>query len=506
MFKTVLAFLPMLSLLFCILILKLEIRRSAALALLIAISIGATSYNMGLMGLGIALGKGMVLSLYVLLIIWSAVFFYHIVDEVRGVEVISQNISLLIGDKFTQFLFLSWIFSCFLQAVAGFGVPGMIIAPILIGLGFSPLLSISAVLIGHSWGICFASMGSPFYILMLITGVSGGSLIHWMAVFAIILIFLSGLAVSYMYGGIPYIGRGLYYTIPGTIFMGLVIFLLIRLDLIAIIGLLTSVAGIVFILALYRFKDKATWPKKLYKNKVSLGEAVFPYIVIIFLSLLFQIIPLEQLTIAFNFPKYITASGRIIQEEVNYGAINLLNHPTTIILSSAIIGIYLYSRKGVWDRKQLKIVVVKTVDKCLVTSLGLTFLMAMSLIMVDSGMMDVLASNIAKLTVDKYPIIAPFIGIIGGFITGSNSNANVIFGNFQESIAYALGVNGAVMCAIQSIGAAIGGSIGPTQILLGASSSGLIGREESIYKKTIPFIFLSGLILGLTNYFILINI
>ena len=64
-----------------------------------------------------------------------------------------------------QLLLLAWVFSAFLQGVAGFGVPIAVVAPLLIGLGFAPAVSVSAVAIGHSWSVTFGDIASSFQAL-----------------------------------------------------------------------------------------------------------------------------------------------------------------------------------------------------------------------------------------------------------------------------------------------------------------------------------------------------
>ena len=72
-----------------------------------------------------------------------------------------------------QLLLLAWAFSSFLQGVAGFGVPIAVVAPLLIGLGFAPVVAVAAVAIGHSWSVTFGDIASSFQALMAATGLPG---------------------------------------------------------------------------------------------------------------------------------------------------------------------------------------------------------------------------------------------------------------------------------------------------------------------------------------------
>ena len=56
-----------------------------------------------------------------------------------------------------------------IQAVAGYGVPVAVCAPLMIAAGFEPLTAAAASLVGHAWAITFGSMASSFYTLTLST-------------------------------------------------------------------------------------------------------------------------------------------------------------------------------------------------------------------------------------------------------------------------------------------------------------------------------------------------
>jgi len=106
--------------------------------------------------------RGILLTLYVLYIIWMALVLYRVVDEAGAITVIGRGITRLTAEPTMQLLLLAWAFSSFLQGVAGFGVPIAVVAPLLIGLGFAPVVAVAAVAIGHSWSVTFGDMASSF--------------------------------------------------------------------------------------------------------------------------------------------------------------------------------------------------------------------------------------------------------------------------------------------------------------------------------------------------------
>ncbi len=497
---------PLIILLFCLLALKMSTGKSGALAVVSAIVIAYLFFGIDANGLTIAMSKGMSLALYVLLIIWAAVFLYQLVYDFKAIDVINKNIILFIKEPFIQFLLLSWLFSSVLQGIAGFGVPVVIVVPILIHLGFDRLSSVAAVLLGHSWSVSFGSMGSSFFTIFLVTNLDQQSIGYAMAIFDFAAMIMMGFSVCYIYGGWEYVKKGFKYIIPTSLVMIVVMFTVIYLNLVSLVGLLTAISGLITMYTLYILREKPEKPKELYKDKLNLGQALAPYISIITLSLLFQIFKLGKYALSFKYPGFVTDLGFQVQAESAYAKIKIFGHPAPIILMSVVIGILIYKKANIWNNEKFKNVVHKTITKCTKTSISLVFLITMALVMMDSGMTNALALNVANLTGGLYPLFAPLFGILGSFITGSNTNSNVIFGKFQMSVATALGVNAFVMAGLQSISGSIGVSLGPTTILMASSASGLNGQESKIYRKVLKPVLLTAAILGIINYILLVVI
>jgi len=102
--------------------------------------------------------------------------------------------------------------------------------------------------------------------------------------------------------------------------------------------------------------------------------------------------------------------------------------------------------------------------------------------MSHAGMIDTLAKGIAGAMGTVFPAAAPWIGALGAFITGSNTNSNVIFASLQAHTAGILGLNTAVILGAQTAGAAVGSAAAPSKIIVGASTTGLSGQEGRILQ------------------------
>ncbi|MFU8771703.1 MAG: L-lactate permease, partial [Anaerolineales bacterium] len=145
--------------------------------------------------------KALFLSLDVLLIIWGAFLLYMVADEAGAIRTIGKSLPHLTADKGMQALVIGWVFASFLQGVGGFGVPVAVIAPILVGLGFTPLMAVIIPSIGHGWGVTFGSLGSSFQALMSATSLPAHVLSPYSALFLSLSGLVTGLMVAHAASG-----------------------------------------------------------------------------------------------------------------------------------------------------------------------------------------------------------------------------------------------------------------------------------------------------------------
>ena len=501
---TVLSVFPIIVLLVCLMVLKLSVPKSGAVSLAAAAAVSLIFFGLPGFGLSVAAGKALSLALFVSLIVWGALLIYHLVDDFKAVDVINRNIVIFIEDKFVQFLLLSWLFSSLLQGMAGFGVPVVITAPILAALGFDKVKSLAAVLLGHSWAVTFGSMGAAFFIIQMITGIPAEDLAIPMWIFNTPAHLLTGLGVCWLYDGIKGVKKGLPYVLPVSVIMAAMQYCTIYFGMYSLAALNTALVGLAAMYILYRLQVTKT-QNSLYSGTLTLLQAVLPYAFILVLSLVFQFLPanLRDISVSFRFPGFETALGYVVQPETAYSRIRLFGHPAVVLLLAAVAAVIVYKRAGVWDVTVFRGALRKTLKKGIPATLALLTLGTMSLIMMDSGMTHLLANTVADFAGEMYPLVAPFFGVLASFLTGNNTNSNVLFGSFQYTIAQRLDISGAVMSAAQSLSGAIGVTLSPTLILMGALATKQDGQESQIYKKVIPIVLLIALAMGIINYVLL---
>ena len=79
------------------------------------------------------------------------------------------------------------------------------------------------------------------------------------------------------------------------------------------------------------------------------------------------------------------------------------------------------------------------------------------------------------------------VGALGGAITGSGTNSNVLFGKLQVNAAAAIGASPTLLAAANIMGAGIGKMICPQSIAIGAAAAGIAGAESRLFKAAFPW-------------------
>jgi lactate permease len=111
-------------------------------------------------------------------------------------------------------------------------------------------------------------------------------------------------------------------------------------------------------------------------------------------------------------------------------------------------------------------------------------MLALSRLMLHARMIHELADG-AREAGAAWPLLAPAIGVLGTFVTGSATASNILFTELQAAAASALALPLTTMVAAQGFGAAVGNIICPHNIIAGAATVGLSGREGAILSRTI---------------------
>ncbi len=494
-----LAFLPVLVVVVLMLVFRWGGSRAGGLGWFTAVLVAVAFFGARFELLAYAQIKAILLSLDVFFIIWSALLLFNIAREAGAIRMIGRALPAMTGDRVMQSLLIGWLMVSFLQGMGGFGVPVAVCAPLLVGLGYNPIQAVAMAAIGHGWAVSFGSLASAFQSLMAITGLPGEMLAPFAAILLGIACIPSGLLVALIGNGWKGLKRAVVpVLVIGTV-MGVVQYLLTTNGIWTLGATGAGIAGLAVGFGLMRLPAYRADPDELDlepeaeedKGK-SLWLSLLAYGLLVVLAFSINLIEpvdafLSQVRFTLNFPELSTALGWVTPAGTGR-VIKIFSHPGAILLYTSIISYLIYRKVGYIKKGALKAILGRVVKSGVNSSLGILAMVGVASVMLHSGMTNLLAQGLSvSFSRDFYPLIAPFIGALGAFITGSNNNSNVLFAVLQQNAAQLLRLSVPLVLGAQTAGAALGSVLAPAKVIVGCSTVGLAGQEGSVMRKLLGY-------------------
>ena len=444
------------------------------------------------------------------LVIVAAVFTYNLVVHTKNMELIKKMLTSVSKDKRILVLIISWGFGGFMEGMAGFGTAVAIPAGILCGLGFDPIFAAMICLVANTTPVAFGSIGIPTVTAANVTGFSPHMTASYVVLQLAIMVILVPFFLVFITGkheGAK--GLGDYKEILFITLMSGVSFLIpqyltakfIGAELPAVIGSVCSMA-VTIILAKVMLKGKSSKfdveiEEKEDERSLTVKDALVawsPFIlVLVFLLLTSTLVPAihDPLSaIKSNVPIY-TGEGAAPY------TFTWVATPGVLILIAAFIG-------GIIQKcpiGEIFGVLGKTIIQMLKTIITIMAVLATAKIMGYSGMTQSIADFIVRVTGSFYPLVAPLIGSIGTFVTGSSTSSSVLFSKLQASTGAELNINQIWLVAANTVGSTAGKIISPQSIAVATAATATVGKESEILTKVIKYFVLFAVIYGLVCYF-----
>jgi lactate permease len=439
----------------------------------------------------------------IILIIICAIFSYSILCETKEIETIKTQFIQMTSDKGLLVLMLTWGLGGVLEGMAGFGTAVAIPAAILIGLGFKPMFSAVICLVANTVAVGFGAVGLPATTLanqVAASGVATHEELCEVATFIILqlslMFFITPLIILMMTDRTKIVKN-----ISIALFVGS-FSIVVQFCCAHFIGpetpaILGSVAAIIAMLIYNKlFIRKESDAEKVIVEKQKFGlvktlKAWSVYGLIIFFILISsKIVPsineLLNTTLVTKFDLPVTGNA------FKFG---WLSNAGLMIFLGAMIGGFI---QGMSFGRLMKLL-AKTTLNLQKTVVTICCLVAMAMLMNNTGMTNDIAKGLVMLTGAAFPFFAPLIGSIGTFVTGSATNANILFGKLQATAASDLGlmnqgtffgVTGSEsnwLAAANCAGSEGGKLISPQSIAIATAACDMEGQDGEIMRKTIPF-------------------
>lgn len=505
---------PIVVLFFAMSVLHMKTERAAMLGIAFAAVAALLVGQSSPMIVGTDLVKGAFSALNILIVIWPAIFLYETLRHAKVFGTIRQMIQNLTKDELVVIMLICWLFSSYLQSITGFGVPVAVCAPLLMAVGVRPFWAVIITLLGHAWANTYGTCALAWDALLIqseTTEVFGTKVIAGFFLWGIN--FVGACLVSYIYGKkkallhmLPFIaiistihglGQMLVSFLNGTI----AAFIPTTLAILVAWGLLKAGFYTKSWKVDSKIVDSAALSCEEEETTGKSSDAVMPFVILAVISVVILLVKpihsfLNQVTIQLSFPELVTGRGFVVPATNTYGAIHIFTHAGFVLLLTVLATYGIYRKKKMLSAGQFPSVRAAAVKKLIPTSLGILMLVMMAQVLKGSGLMEIVAQGVTQVTGNFYSAAVPCVGVLGAFVTSSNTSSNILLGNFQKVAADMIGANEAAVLAAQTAGGAIGTVVGPSTILLGTTTAGCKGKEGDVLKFMLPIVLIQGIVFG----------
>lgn len=506
-------------------------RRAMPVVYLTAVVVALLFWDMTFTRVMASTIQGMLVTVSVLWIIFGAIMLLNTLQNSGAITTIRAGFTNISPDRRVQALIIAWLFGCFIEGASGFGTPAAIAAPLLVAIGFPALAAVMIGMMIQSTPVSFGAVGTPI-VIGVTNGLNHSVLSEQLATAGssweqFIRLITSEVAIGHGLVGtlmpllmvtmltrffgknkswkeglsmLPFaVFTGLSFTIPYMltgVFLGP--------EFPSIIGALIGLAIVVpaarkgFLIpkTSWDFAEKESWPAAWLGNlvpkepvaderSIPLPLAWTPYILVA------GILVLSRVFAEFKtFLKSVSFGMTDILGEAGISAsVQPLYLPGGILLFVCLLTLLLHRMKPA----QLASAATDAGKTLVGAGFVLVFTIPMVRILINSGvngadlasMPVAMASFVAETFGGVYPMFAPTVGALGAFIAGSNTVSNMMLSQFQYEVAGVLSVSGAILVALQAIGAAAGNMIAIHNVVAASATVGLLGQEGRTLRMTI---------------------
>ncbi len=511
----ILAMLPIVWLIIALSKLKMSSCKACGIALLITAILAAFYWKLSPLHISSAMFEGAAYALWpICLIIVAALFTYNLTIKTGAMEMIRGMLIGISDDKRILMLIIGWGFGNFMEGMAGFGTAVAIPASILAGIGLNPINAVTVCLVANTTPTAFGSAGVPTATLASITGLDLQQLAANAALIQAVHTFLSPfLAVVICGGGVKALKGVWHITLIASLSFVVPYLLFAQLlgpELPTIVGSICSMLCVILaanfgkrkrneafdtvkIESEYSVKTAAKWttvPAPAAHIGFAEGLRAWTPFMLTFVLLLLTsklCFPVHNAIkeLKHSFMIYTGEGGKPL-------TFSWINTPGVMIFIAAICG-GLIQKASLFEMAD---VLGFTLKKYWRTFVTICSVLATAKVMIYSGMISDIARSAVVATGPVYPFVAPLIGVLGAFITGSGTSTNVLFGNLQLETALSLNLNPYWITAANVMGAGIGKMVCPQNIAIGAGAIGITGSDSKILAAVFKYFVMYALLAG----------
>lgn len=519
---------PIVILAFLLVKLRWTAQQAGAVGMFAAAVVALLAFRTPFETLAVASAKGVWDSVPILFVIWAALLLFHIMKKCGGYVALRQGIARFSRNELFVVIALGWVFTSFLQAIDGFGTPIVIVAPLLVAIGMRPIYAVAIPIIAHIWAKFYGTMAVGWLATLQVVHLDAATIkatAYETTILILIQVVLGGFAVVWMYGRWKAVRHAwpLVLIIAAIQGIGQVIVVQFEPVLAAFIPALLAMVALYPLSRWKRYAEPYEITKRPAMEADSLQDvdekqapmgltmSFMPYAILTVIALVaFLINPIKEALDSFQvgmaFPEISTGYGITNAAVQKYSPMAPLTNPGTALLVTAFVSWLIFRWKGYFKTWRATIaknepgILASLLKSAIPASVPIIAFLVMARIMDHAGLNDTLAFGLAAVApAYVFAFLSNGIGVIGAFATSSSTSSNTLFSDLQVTVAKLKGLPVATILASQSAGGAIGNAIAPANVVLGASTAGIIGQEGEILRKTMPWTLVAFVLTGIAT-------
>lgn len=438
---------------------------------------------------------GIIASLPIALVVATSIFQVTIMQETGAISrIVALLKTISPKDTIVQVMLINVGFGTLLTALGA--VPVSILPPIMLSLGYSSFVAIALPAIGYDALTTYALLGVPVVVFANIIGMPVKDVGMYFARFMPVISTCIALGMLWLIGGWKMVLKGSIPAIISGMVAGFICIGMNELGLITITGIAAG-GGVILVMFLYLLvmrkplvdRSKLDEVDQEAKKQMSLVAAISPWIILTILSLLVNapFLPFFELTFTrISMPVEVIPGApeklRVLWQAYFWIAISTLCALPFLKASSSQVKVSFQK----WLKRAPRPVFSAAIF------FAIAYLINQSgknsswqIIDVNLNMVAVLAKASSAAFSRFYPAVAPFLGLFGGFISGSETSAIAMLTKLHLSTAEEIGAIGLVIAAASGIGGGLASVISPAKLQNAAASIDRIGEETKVIRSTV---------------------
>ncbi len=397
-----------------------------------------------------------IISVELLFLLFGAYLFYSTLYSNNHFESFIKTTASFSSELFT-ILILCLFMGSFMEGIAGFGIPAMLIAPLLLAMGFKPLTSIVLPLAANTTAVTFGALGTALKVGLVITesGQTAYLTLLLNSLPAIALPFL----LAFLYSKTEQkpvqwkqhwkilLGAGFSFTVP---------YVVIGLFSIEYPTVVSGIAGLLIFVSIFI-------PKEVRPSITLWLKTFYPYFIFVVLLLIAKYF----LT---DFYWSIVEGGRRIS----------LYQPGLVFILTSIIYLIIIKKEKLVSQfyEYNKETFLKTGK-----SIATIFLLVCLTQFIQNDLSSIVNTYYVGLHQTIKLVLNPFLGVVGSFVTGSATMSNLLLGSAIKADE-AAGASLPLLLALLHTGSSIGNAISLQNIIMVKS---VVNQPLIGYAKVIKY-------------------